>query len=345
MIYKADANSAHATTAASSGIIPFIAPAPGAGSDMPADATPRIPEALAAASERCWRRAAAPAEWSLTREQFHAALKRSIAHRFSGVAAEPKLKTIESYLETIHAGDLALACACSAGNPAAWEHFVAQFRQELYRVARAIVGGAGDSAARELADSLYANLYGLRSTEGQRKSLFDYYHGRSKLGTWLHAILAQRHVDEIRRTRKMDSLDEPADEGEAPREIVAENTQPDPERDRYLVMLQGALSTVLDALAPRDRLRIAYYYAEELTLAEIGKLTGEHESTVSRQLERTRKDFRRNVEAKLREEKKLSEAQLRLCYEYAREEWPFDLTLRMRAGASGAPARPLQARE
>jgi IS30 family transposase len=98
---------------------------------------------------------------------------------------------------------------------------------------------------------------------------------------------------------------------------------------------------VLDALAPRDRLRLAYYYAEELTLAEIGRLLGEHESTVSRQLERTRREVRRSVESALREEKKLSEAQLRLCYEYAREEWPFDLTLRLRSGA----ARPLPARE
>jgi RNA polymerase sigma-70 factor, ECF subfamily len=310
---------------------------------MPANATLRIPASLAAASERCWRRASAPVEWSLTREQFHAALERSVARRFSSAAAEPKLKAIESYLETLHAADLALACACSTGSPAAWEHFVAQFRQGLYRAARAIVGGAGDSAARELADSLYANLYGLRSAEGRRKSLFDYYHGRSKLGTWLHAILAQRHVDEIRRTRKMDSLDEPAGEGEAAHEIAAENTQPDPERDRYLVILQAALSTVLEALAPRDRLRLACYYAEDLTLAEIGKLTGEHESTVSRQLELTRKDLRRSVEAMLREEKKLSEAQLRLCYEYAREEWPFDLTLRLRAGP--APVRPFPARE
>lgn len=318
---------------------------------MPADATLRIPASLAAALESCWRRAAAPAEWNLTREQFLTAVERSIAHRFSGTAADPKPKAIESYLETLHAADLALACACSAGVPAAWDHFVAQFRPELYRAARAIVGGAGagagggDAGVRELADSLYANLYGLRASEGQRKSLFDYYHGRSKLGTWLHAILAQRHVDEIRRTRKMDSLDEPAEEGEPHHEIAAANTSPDPERDRYLAMLQGTLSTALDSLAPRDRLRLAYYYAEELTLAEIGKLTGEHESTVSRQLERTRKDLRCSVEAMLREEKKLSEAQLRLCYEYAREEWPFDLTLRLRAGPAAPAARPLPARE
>ena len=91
-------------------------------------------------------------------------------------------------------------------------------------------------------------------------------------------------------------------------------------------MLQVALTAALDALAPRDRLRLAYYYVEELTLAQVGRLMDEHEATVSRHLDRTRHGIRRRIEAALRQEKKLSEAQLRLCYEYAREEWPFDLT-------------------
>ena len=59
---------------------------------------------------------------------------------------------------------------------------------------------------------------------------------------------------------------------------------------------------VLDALAPRDRLRLAYYYVEELTLAEIGKLLGEHEATVSRKLERTESDFGPNRRGPPREE-------------------------------------------
>ena len=116
----------------------------------------------------------------------------------------------KAILKTLHHADLALSCACSAGSEAAWEFFVAQFRQELYRAGRAITGSAsaGDADARELADSLYADLYGLRESEGRRKSLFDYFHGRSKLGTWLRAILAQRHVDAIRRARKFEPLED-----------------------------------------------------------------------------------------------------------------------------------------
>jgi RNA polymerase sigma-70 factor (ECF subfamily) len=302
-----------------------------------------------------------PAEWNLTADRFRDALERSVAHRFrcassasspqapsnlvGGASSStlsstpshtlPDARAIQAYLDSLHAADLALACACSEGNAAAWDFFMARFRPELYRAGWAI---AGESAGRELADSLYAELYGLREVAGQRKSLFDYFLGRSKLTTWLHAILAQRHVDGIRRARRT----EPLEEGE-PGELSSTNSaanlvgsagasSPDPERNRFLAILQVVLTAALHELAPRDRLRLAYYYVEGLTLAEIGRLVGEHEATVSRKLERTRREIRKHVEGALRQEKKLSAAQLQLCYEYAREEWPFDLTRALSSG-------------
>jgi len=254
----------------------------------------------------------------------------------------PDALTIQAYLGSLNVADLALACACSDGNAAAWDFFMARYRPELYRAGRTI---AGEAAGRELADSLYAELYGLREVEGRRKSLFDYFLGRSKLTTWLHAILAQRHVDGIRRARRT----EPLEEGEAGEHASATQqgslrnasatsfansaaSSPDPERNRFLAILQTVLTAALEELAPRDRLRLAYYYVEGLTLAEIGRLVGEHEATVSRKLERTRREIRKRVEGALRQEKKLSAAQLQLCYEYAREEWPFDLTRALSQG-------------
>jgi RNA polymerase sigma-70 factor, ECF subfamily len=303
----------------------------------------RFPRSLAALVETCWRKAAAPAEWNLTRDEFQTALERNAASRF-GSAQPFEEKAIRAYLETLNVRDLALARACSAGNNVAWDFFMAQYRPELYRAARAIVGNAagGESAARDLADSLCADLYGLREREGQRQSLFDYFHGRSKLGTWLHAVLARRHVDEIRRTRKTESLED--DTGEPRAEIAAlasastANVVPDPERASYMAILQAALAAALNALDPRDRLRLAYYYVDDRTLAEIGRLLGEHEATVSRKLERTRRDIRRNVESALRRDKKWSDAQMRVCFEYAAGQWPFDLTGSLRQ--SGTQAEP-----
>ena len=109
---------------------------------------------------------------------------------------------------SLHLEDLALAAACADGNEAAWDHFVREHRPVLYRAADAI---DKTGAAREAADALYAELFGLTERDGERRSLFRYFHGRSSLATWLRAVLAQRYVDGLRRTRRLDPL--PADEG------------------------------------------------------------------------------------------------------------------------------------
>jgi RNA polymerase sigma factor (sigma-70 family) len=318
-----------------SGIIPNMTAQPAATvSSVPAT-TFRFSGAHAEAVTRCWGKAAAPVEWGLTQETFEAALARSTEQRFSG--SIPSDKQIEAYLDGLHVRDLALARACAAGNEAAWELFVAEYRLYMYRAARAIARRADndDGGARELADSLYADLYGLRESSAGRKSLFDYFHGRSKLSTWLRAVLAQRHVDEIRRTQKIESID--TKDGEERNDVAfqANRSVPggtsDPARAQQMAMLQAAVVSALDQLSARDRLRLAYYYADERTLAEIGQLLGEHEATASRKLDRTRRDLRRAVEAILRNEKRLSGEQVRACFEHAREEWPFDLMRHLRS--------------
>jgi RNA polymerase sigma-70 factor len=291
---------------------------------MPAHRAPQF--VSLAQAERLLRAAAAPVGWNITIEQFQVTLERSASKKFCNPApaAAVNAAATEKFLSGLELQDLALACACSAGNEAAWEHFVAKYRPELHRAARTI---AGDSRGRELADSIYADLFGLRETEGFRRSLFDYFHGRSKLSTWLYAILAQRHVDEIRRGRREEPLDDPPGEeraGPAAEEKSARGG--DPERERYLATMQAAMTSAIEALAAQDRLRLAYYYVEELTLAEIGKLFSEHEATASRKLESARRKVREKVESILREERKLNEPQVQLCFQYAREEWPFDLT-------------------
>jgi RNA polymerase sigma-70 factor (ECF subfamily) len=271
--------------------------------------------------------ASAAAFGGVDRVLFASALERSAAHRFpSGASSEP----VAEYLDSLHLSDLALACACAEGREAAWDHFVCAFRPDLYAAARAICAN-DETAARELADSLYAELFGVRGESAQRRSLFDYYHGRSKLSTWLRSILAQRRVDQVRAARRMEPLDD--NHGEDSAEVAAALLRnsanagsADPDRPRYLALLQAALTAALAALPARDRLRLSYYYLRDLTLAQIGKLLGEHEATASRHLDRTRRELRKHVERALREEKRLSEAQIKLCYEYALEEWPFDLS-------------------
>ncbi len=279
------------------------------------------------------------ARWGLPPEAFAESLRRSAEKRFGGAQTDPG--DVEVYLKSLHVEDLALACACSEGIEKAWEFFIAHFRQDLRHAASAMLRGSGradEARAEELADSLYAELYGVRSSaDGRRKSLFEYFHGRSKLSTWLRAVLAQKQVDLFRTSGRTVSL-EAEMEGEAPRELAGrtESVPADPDRERYIGRFEGALSTALANLTPRERMILACYYVDQLTLAEIGRLLREHESTVSRQLERLRRALREGVTQALRRdtpasngrpaEPALDMAQVELAFEYAVEDWPFDLS-------------------
>jgi RNA polymerase sigma-70 factor (ECF subfamily) len=237
---------------------------------------------------RLHRRARAE-RWGLSIEAFAAALERGAAKLDAGDPGR-----LETALGALHLDDLALACACERGDEAAWEHFVLEYRPVLYRAASAIAGEDG----RELADSLYAELFGLRERDGERQSLFRYFHGRSSLATWLRAVLAQRHIDGLRSRGRFDPLSEDDD---APATPAVAPSIADGEAREQAARVRAALETALVRLADRDRLRLAWYYQQGMTLAQIGQLYREHEATVSRHLSRCRKALRMDVEAQLRQ--------------------------------------------
>src|SRR5258706_3450995 len=142
-----------------------------------------------------------------------------------------------------HADDLALAAACAAGEEAAWERFVLEYRPILYRAADAL---DRTGRARELADAIYADLYGLTERDGERRSRYRYYEGRSSLATWLRAVLAQRYVDLLRAARRLDPL--PEDESAVPA------ATPDLDRARNTTRFERAFAESLSGLGSRDRL-------------------------------------------------------------------------------------------
>ena len=253
---------------------------------------------------------------------FGRALERSVGHRFrDGTPAE---MDVVRYLDSLHVEDLALATACLAGADRAWEHLIETLRPTLYAAARVLT--KDEAAARELADTLWAELYGVGSTKAsvetgtERRPLLTYFHGRSKLSTWLRSVLAQRHVDRIRVNRRVDPLD-----GDEPAQSGTDAATADPDRDRYRTLLDAALGAALAGLEAGERLRLALYYLQGLTLAQIGRITREHEATISRKLSGTRKRLRRQIEHGLQERHGLDEAQIRQCYRYALEDGAFDL--------------------
>jgi RNA polymerase sigma factor (sigma-70 family) len=301
----------------------------------------------AALVERLYRTANA-GRWQLPIDRFVRALEASAAKAFP--AGEPSARELERYLGSLRLDDLALASACAEGHEAAWDHFVLEYRPVLYRAADAIDPGGG---ARELADSLYADLFGVEvkkvrlkpdttylqdederypQDEGGRRSLFRYFHGRSSLATWLRAVLAQRQVDRVRLQARITplSVEEPA---------APATDAPDLDEQRYFALIHAALREAVARLESRDRLRLLYYYAHGLTLAQAGRLLREHEASVSRHLSAARKTIRRDVERQLREAG-LAADEIARCFECVTEDaGPLDLDQLLTGSMSSAAAR------
>jgi len=273
--------------------------------------------------------------WGLSRDRFAASLERSAEKRLAGGTLSPE--KLDEYFTALHLEDLALATACMEDCEPAWDHFVSTFRPYLRAAAAAVLRcSSASSEACDLADSLFAELYGLADGARRERSLFRYFHGRSSLKTWLRAVLAQRHIDAIRAGRRFESLDDDEAKPSANKIPKSVSVQPsDPQRERYASLFVRALQSALAALDPRDEQRLRLYYAQQQTLAEIGRQLSEHESSVSRNLDRIRIALRRAVEETLRNgcpavngfaaDLGLSDAQISLCFEYASADASFDL--------------------
>jgi RNA polymerase sigma-70 factor len=259
----------------------------------------RLPESAVAPLHRKAR----ADRWAVPLDAFATVLARSAGKAY---ASEPDQRELERYLSSLHLEDLALACACASGHEGAWEHFVREHRPVLYRAADAL---DPSGASRELADSLYGELFGLVERDGTRRSLFEYFHGRSSLSTWVRAVLAQRHVDRVRHTRRF----EPLPEGDET-VLARPDDRQQPPASRYVELMRQSVTAAVARLPPRDRLRLACYYVQDLTLAEIGRALGEHEATVSRNIARVRRDIRTAVEEQLRERERMSAAEIEECF-------------------------------
>jgi RNA polymerase sigma factor (sigma-70 family) len=288
-----------------------------------------------AAQFEVWCALASIEQWGISKERFAEELARCAAARFRG--KEPSVGELNAYVGELRLNDLGLAFACADGLSEAWEHFVGIYRGYLRASAAAMLKRSCDAPeAQELADSMFAELYGL--SPDKRGSLLRYFHGRSSLKTWLRAVLAQRHVDKIRAGRKFEVLEDEGGGDNAKLPVAAGVSHievADPHRGRYLLTFTNALEMALKNLDARDSEALRMYYAEGKKLAEIGRILGEHESSVSRHLEKVRRGLRGAVEEILRGGSEavngdgrtggMSEAEIALCFEYGAEDAPIDL--------------------
>jgi RNA polymerase sigma-70 factor, ECF subfamily len=213
-----------------------------------------------------------------------------------GVAAkclpeETNKSEVCAFLRSLRVDELGLARACAAGDNSAWEIFLTRYREKLYLTALRIA--REESAARDLADSLYAELYGTILRDGARVSKLESFTGRGSLEGWLRTVLAQEYVNRYRRAKRLVSLDEEIEGGAqfaAPESEVVSTVD---------ARLESSTDAALAALSSEDRFVLAAYYLDSRTLADVARMLGVHESTISRKLDKLAKSLRKKIVANM----------------------------------------------
>ncbi|MBZ5513854.1 MAG: sigma-70 family RNA polymerase sigma factor [Acidobacteriia bacterium] len=227
---------------------------------------------------------------------------------WEGMSAATEAGNIPELLQKIRADELALVIACVKGDSRAWEAFSFGYRGAIYEAACSFAPDL--TAARELSDSLTAELYGVEAEGGMARSKLRYFHGRSSLRTWLRAVVYQKFVDEYRRLSRLAPL---PDDLEAPAGSKAVSER---EEHRYAKLLGEAVAVVLRELPGAEKMLLSFHYVQQLTMKQIGRLVGAHESTVSRRLDGVNKKLRKQIENYLRKVKKLNAFEVDQCFDF-----------------------------
>jgi RNA polymerase sigma-70 factor, ECF subfamily len=223
------------------------------------------------------------------------------AEQFSLILQEIQKKHIPTalpdqqteFLASLRLEELALARACAAGSERAWEDFIQRYRPKLHAMAFHITREAAQAA--DLADSLFADLYGVSTRSTVRSSKLLFYTGRGSLEGWLRTVMAQEFVNRYRKQKRTVSLEEQSEEGV---QFVAHVPEPVTHEDPRLA---AVTDKALAELSSEDRFTLASYYLDRRTLAEIARALGIHESSVSRRLDRLSVGLRKRILAGLRD--------------------------------------------
>jgi RNA polymerase sigma-70 factor, ECF subfamily len=226
---------------------------------------------------------------------------------------------VTKFIDDMQADDLCLIVACERGDENAWHDLVERFTATVRSAARS--ASSNEDAAEDLAQSIWAELHGLRARDdGRPASKLAYYSGRGSLAGWLRAVVAQLAVDTFRKQSKLVQTEEDDDLDRLARDAQLTDAQsfaptrvPTPEQslsNRFAQTdLQDALSKSVRQLAAEDRLLVKLYYFDNLRLREAGAVLGVHEATASRRLTRIQTDLRKRVSEILVDERGWTDAE------------------------------------
>jgi RNA polymerase sigma-70 factor (ECF subfamily) len=295
---------------------------------------------LAAALAPLYDRSGAAA-YGMSAEQFKMILDEILRKNLTANPAQVSDEQRAAFCASLRLEELALARACAAGNERAWQDFISRYRQKLHSMALHITRDAAHGA--ELADSLFADLYGVNARDGVRTSKLVFYTGRGSLEGWLRTVMAQEFINRYRKQKRTVSLEEQTEDGV---QFAAVTPEPLRASDQRLeaAALEAATDEALAELSSEDRFTLASYYLDGQTLADIARTLGLHESSVSRRLDRLSTGLRKRILAGL-QARGMSHAQAKEAMETDVRDIELNLRSRLTqdSGVKTFPGRKLPA--
>jgi RNA polymerase sigma-70 factor len=229
--------------------------------------------------------------------------------------------------------DLFLATACARGNRIAWEYFADDYLPLIRRMAAQACRRFEESEdlAQEIVTSLIA---------GQGKMAA--YSGRGSLSGWLRVAISHAAIDRFRRQKREVPLQESDElEGVVATDAPASGRNSEPLDAHWGPILADILEEQIHSLPARDRLILALYYLQGISLKVIGRQFGVHEATASRWLESLRGGIRKRVERELHARHRLTSSEISGLWRWAAEQEGLSLEASLGIGSKASRPRGL----
>ncbi len=203
-------------------------------------------------------------------------------------------------LDTLHAVDLRLACACARGHAPAHALFRAQFEGAAAAAARRAVSGA---AVDEIVQDTTSKLL-VPGTDGV--AAIAKYAGRGRLSKWVQTVALR-----LARSRTRKKTEEPVENIEALSDRILEAGDPELEalKRTYRAQFKQAFSRALEALTPRQRNLLRLELIDRTTAEAIAKIYDVHVATIWRWRADTRKALRVETRRCFEREMKVGQAE------------------------------------
>ncbi|MEM7159609.1 MAG: sigma-70 family RNA polymerase sigma factor [Myxococcota bacterium] len=209
------------------------------------------------------------------------------------VARVAGAKTDPTALDSLRAGDLYLACACSIGEDRALALFEAEYGRDIdLAIARS---GNVNLSKDEFRQLLRNKLFVVR---GDRPPKIADYAGRGDLRSWVRVTALRMIVDIVRQKN-------------SGKEISVESemlgAMPSPDEDPELDYIQrvyknefkGSLQSAFHNLTPRERNLLRHQVIHGLNIDQVGAIYRVHRTTAFRWIEKARKSLLRETRAEL----------------------------------------------